>query len=90
MPFNQIQVEQDIPDTIQISCANNQGFNIHCFVSLGLTKKVDLEQHIGERAYLCGKLTHYDISNEDINSWITALKLSDGFIRFLKEEFEKE
>ena len=90
MPFNQIQVEQEKQDTIKITCANNDGFNIHCFVNVGLVEKFDLTKHVRKRAYLCGRLVEYKLSNKDVYSWISNLELSDGFIKILEDEFEKE
>ena len=89
IPFNQLQVEQEKEDTIKITCANNDGFNIHCFVNVGLLEKFDLTSHVGKRAYLCGKLCEYELSNNDVYSWISNLKLSEGFIKILEDEFEK-
>lgn len=90
MPFNQIQVEQDRPDTIEITCANNKGFNIHCFVRAGLVEKFDLTNHVGKRAYVCGRLAEYKLSHQDVYSWISDLRLSEGFIKILEDEFEIE
>lgn len=90
MPFNQVQVEQEKQDTIKITCANNDGFNIHCFVSVGLLENFDLTKHVGKRAYICGRLVEYKLSNKDVYSWIADLKLSEGFIKILEDEFEKE
>ena len=90
MPFNQVQVEQKKEDTIKIVCANNNRFNIHCIVYTGLLEKFNLTKHVGNQAYLCGRLVEYHLSHEDVNSWISELELSEGFVKILEDEFEKE
>ena len=92
---NQTEIEkltaklQEKTDTIELTCANNAGFNIHCFVRAQMDEDTELEQHIGKRAYLCGKLADFSVSEDNVYSWISDLTLSEGFIRILEDEFEK-
>jgi len=87
MPFNQMQVEQENKDTIEITCANNDGFNIHCMVKARLIEEINLNEHIGKQAYLCGKLESFVLSDKTVFSWIMSITLSDGFVRILEDEF---
>ncbi|MBN2682086.1 MAG: hypothetical protein JXR58_06225 [Bacteroidales bacterium] len=87
MPFNQIQVEQENDSIIGISCANNDGVNIHCFVNVSIGN-YDLLPNVGKRAYLGGKLSSFEVSDDEVFSWIIGLKLTEGFIKFLEDEFE--
>ena len=88
MPFNQIQVEQDKEGEISVTCANNDGFNIHCFVRVEMKETIDLKQHIGKSAYLCGTLKDFKLSDERVVSWIVDMNLSDGEIKILEDEFK--
>lgn len=90
MPFNQIQVEQENQDTVKITCTNNDGFNIHCFIHVGLSEPFDLTKYVGKQAYLGGRLNAFKLSHKDVYSWISDLKLSEGFIKILEDELEKE
>lgn len=85
-PFNQIQVEQVKKGTIRVTCTDNAGLHIHCFVSAELTVPFDLKKNLGKRAYLCGTLSEYWISAGDINSWVADLKLKNGFVKILERE----
>jgi hypothetical protein len=87
MPFNQIQEEQDDTDTLTITCANDAGVNIHCFVRAGLKERVDLKGLVGKRAFVCGRLAGFKLSDRDVVSWIMDLRLRDGFIKVLEDGF---
>lgn len=88
MPFNQIRVEQEQAHAIEVTCANDEGFNIHCFVRTAMKADVDLKKHVGQQAYLCGTLVEYKVSDNSVVSWITDFKLEGGFLKFLEDEFE--
>ena len=87
MSFNQIRVEQDKKDTIELSCVNQAGINIHCFVRAEVKGNLDLKKSVGKSAYLCGKLKDYKVSPSKVFSWICDLKLSEGFIKILEDEY---
>lgn len=89
MPFNQIQVEQENDSIIGISCANSDGVNIHCFVNVNI-ENYDLLPNVGKRAYIGGKLTSYQVSDDEVFSWIVGMNLSEGFIKILEDEFEMQ
>ncbi|MCB9235574.1 MAG: hypothetical protein H6581_28215 [Bacteroidia bacterium] len=86
MPFNQVRVEQDVPGKVQITCANNEGFNIHCFVRAEMKREFPLEPQVGKRAYLAGKLKSYKLSEPTVVSWIADLELEEGFVKILEDE----
>ena len=64
MPFNQIQLQQDTEGVISVTCTNSMGFNILCFVRVTMQEYPDLSQHLGERAYLGGKLNSFKVSSK--------------------------
>lgn len=90
MPFNQIRVEQEKKQTIEVTCANDAGVNIHCFVHVKMKEDFDLTKHIGKQGYLCGKLSQYKLSGNDVFSWIADLDLKEGSIKILEDEFAKQ
>ena len=86
-PFNQVKVEQDSPDTLSVSCANNKGYNIICFVRVVMKARPKLSEHLGKEAYLMGRLDSFKVSNQSINSWIFDMTLADGELHILEDEF---
>ncbi len=88
MPFNQIRVEQEKAHTIEVTCANDAGINIHCFARIAMKTDVDLKKRVGQQGYLSGTLKEYKVSDKEVVSWIADLQLQDGFVRFLEDEFE--
>lgn len=86
-PFNQIRVEQDSPDTISVTCSNREGFNIICFVRVGMKKRPDLKGLVGKRAYLMGNLESFMVSAQSINSWIFDMTLGAGELHVLGDDF---
>lgn len=86
-PFNQIRVEQDSPDTVSVTCSNAQGFNIICFVRVGMKKRPDLKGLVGKRAYLMGNLESFKVSDQSINSWIFDMTLGAGELHVLGDDF---
>lgn len=86
-PFNQVKVEQDSPDTLSVTCANDQGFNIICFVRVAMKARPKLSAHLGKEAYFMGRLDTFKVSDQSINSWIFDMTLAEGELHILEDEF---
>ncbi|GEM_PF-3776057 len=88
MPFNQIQIEKMKRTSLDVTVTDNEGLTIHSFLRIELNNPFELNEHIGERAYISGILSATELSSPDILSWISGLTLKDAEIHILENDFE--
>jgi hypothetical protein len=79
-PFNFIDTKQDSGSVIKVTIANNKGTYILGFINVHTGSPVNLSDDKGKYAYLGGILKSFDISRDDVFSWVMTLNLDNGYI----------